>query len=733
MTAALTLPRLAYRRPLSWYAMLLLPLLPLARALFGNNPDPWVSGAVDLWQTVLLLSLGALLAFGLPSVTERLGHGVRKEAELLRPAWIGSVLLLQLTLLPWRDESGLDVMLFSATCMLLAALPFGAEFQQRTLSNLLSQPRSREFWWQLKTRTLAAALALHGLVYLLSRFAMGHRTSPLLAVGLIVAAGVAWGSAPWWTLLSRSLLAGFVFSVTAPLLTFFVTALILDATQLGDALRVGTLTGDEVSMYGLLFGALPFYAAYTGIRGYRRWLQLEASDHPTAESGAISLPSFRRQAGTARTRRPLWLQLTAKEFRVQTVTLLMGVAALVMGLASLVPLNLPKTYETMIPGGCMLLCAATIALAGATTVAEERRLGTLNPELLLPISRSFQWSIKILVALVLASLAGALLLARSPDLAIGMDITQPLTVVVILLVLFAVSLLVSTSAPNSLRAMLAAIAISVVPITIGKALVSVLDLNRWEWHGQELWWTMAADLPAWRERLQTVDPRALWARYELLSERKELLYRHLVPFVASGPILLAFLFAHRNFRRPDGPRHRVTVQLGLCCAVMLLGFLVHRGLWMFNGRQLRQAEVMVTGREFFARETRLTEAERELLRLYGTQGPTFRIRVSMRPAGVLRYFSLPLDPLERSLLIEGAADLPESLLEALREDAQRDPRPLPPAPPPPPAAAVPPTASPAPPTFRMSPELMRRYGLLPRDPKPATNLPNAIPAPQPQP
>lgn len=732
MTTTLPLFHFVSRRHASWYALLLLPVLPFLKTLFQADFElfprgvPLFGGLTDPTQLILLFALGFVLAIVLPDRIARCSHAVRKEVELLRPAWIGSVLFVQATLLPQVDNSGLDLLLFAVTCLILGAIPFGAEFQQRTLSSLLSQPRTRSDWWQVKMGTLGVALGLHVVLYLLSRPALGHSTSLLFAVTLLIVTAVAGICTPWWTLVVRGLLPGFVFALAAPLLTFLAIVIVLDITGLTDHLRIGTLTGDEVAMYFLLCGALPFYAAYGWIDGRRRWRNLEASDHPTGESGAISLPLWGANSLRTAARVSVTRHLLAKEFRVQTVTLLMGLAALVMGLLSLVPIDLPKTYETMIPGGCMMLAAATILLAGATTVAEERRLGTLSSELLLPISRSFQWSIKALVAAMLATVAGVLLIARAPIVAIGWGITTPATGALLLVVLFVSALLTSSTAPNTLRALLQAVAVSFLAIILGGTLVSQVVNQESAWELPQRWPGILADFPTWQARAAQTNPRLLMQQQEWAYLWSGRWYALLIPALVGVPTLLGLAFARHNFLRPDGRPHRLKLQIGVCSLLVLSVFALHRGIGSSLRARIDSLEDLAMVQAYISTENKLSQAERMLFERFGNQSFSHHITVT-GPKGIRVFTPLPLSPADRWRLMEAPDLIPADLREALKRDAEKDPRkygPPTPAPEHPKAAAQP--------TFQMSPQLMRRYGLIPQT-APATTEPKPGPVPAPVP
>lgn len=704
----------------SWYLPLLLPVLPLLAASLG----PWVSetgrGLLDgavLGPLGTLAALGLMLALGGSDLVEHLGRRVRKEVDLLRPAWLASVFLVQASLIGFGRGSGLDLMLFAGTSMLLASMPFGAEFQQRTLASLLSQPVARTDWWSMKHRALGIALLLHWITYLLSRAAYGFDTDLLVAGGTLSAAFLAWGATPWWNLVARGLLPGLVFSITVPMITFFMLVLTVDALSMADTMRVGTLTGDEVWLFLLLFGVAPVYAGVAHRLGRARWLRLEASEQGGVEGGVISLPMFRRGAGDRSERSSIGLHLAAKELRIQTATLLMGVATIVMGLVSLVPMNFIKSPETMIQGGFVMLAGATILMAGASTVAEERRLGTLDSQLILPTSRSLQWWIKIGVALALAVAAGVLLWARRPVIAIGYTIVNPSFTGLMMFTLFATGALASSNSNNTPRALITGLGMTAVGFVAFGLLEQATQFlaNR---NAFEQWDQIRLNLPAWREAVAALDIRRLERDQSRVIFAAEWMRDIGRPLLLALPSLLALYLARRNFLRPSGRRGRGALQYGLCLGLLggAMGLEVGTGgvLWQVASR----TDTLLMVKSYFRRLDRLTVAERQLYETYGDQSINLDIGIQLRNPSPRR-LNLPLSPDDRQLLLDEAVNLPANLRTPLERDAERDPRkPTPRRPVP--ASAAPADNLPKAPTFQMSPELMKRYGLIAPAASPAT-------------
>ena len=396
MNAAL-IPGIRLPHP-AWLAPLLLPVLPLlaaARAAGPLRPDAVV-------PAFLLFILGVALAGVVPRLLARAGWRWRKEAEQLRPAWLVALFTAPTPLLfGVADMAPYAVMLFVATCALVAAVPSGLEFQQRTLGALLSQPVERRDLWRIKTAVLAAALLAHAAAFCLA-LARARAPPPRALLAMIPPPGaLALGTTPWWTLLTRSLIAGLVFSLALPLVAAALLALAVDfATAEKD---VGVAARAEQLAFSLALGlAAPLYVLAGAWLGRRRWLGLEAVE---AKSATVAGLFPRRSAGrTTALRRSVWLQLAGKEVRLQAVTWGVGGLAVLLGMAALARDWSVGTREVLVIFTAML-AAVTVLLAGAVSIADERRLGTLDGQLLQPVSRARQWWLKLLLAAAPAGVA----------------------------------------------------------------------------------------------------------------------------------------------------------------------------------------------------------------------------------------------------------------------------------------------------------------------------------------
>ncbi|HEY2951344.1 MAG TPA: ABC transporter permease subunit, partial [Verrucomicrobiae bacterium] len=109
--------------------------------------------------------------------------------------------------------------LFVFGCVAMGAEAFGAEFQQRTMGMLLTQPIRRNSIWMAKMKALGVSIALGTGAMVTALLWLGRQTPSDLelswkAFGFIPLC--AFCAAPFWTLVFRNTLVGGLFTVVAP-------------------------------------------------------------------------------------------------------------------------------------------------------------------------------------------------------------------------------------------------------------------------------------------------------------------------------------------------------------------------------------------------------------------------------------------------------------------------------------------------------------------------------------
>lgn len=665
---------------------MLLPLLPaLGVAAQGGGFD--LSASERLGPLGLLLGLGVVLAILLPAALERAGGQVRKEVEQLRRVWLGGMLVVQVAVLPSAGGAELGAWALAGMLALLGATPFGAEFQHRTLPGLLSQPAGRMSVWRVKMGVLAGALvslwAVHGLSVRVMGSSVDGRTG-LLLLGVVA---IAWGTGPWWTLVTRGLLAGLVFSVALPMVT-----------TVGVAVAIGGLSGQGMTeawpgwadalVHGLLFVGVPAYAAAGAMGSVRCWRRLEAPDAGADELTAVWGVGRPGSRTVGRRARPGGWRLVVKELRLQTVTLASLAAMLVLGVGRVwVPAS--WTVHLLLQGAQLLLAGTTLLLAGATAIAEERRLGTLEGQLLVPVSRKAQWRIKAGVALGIAVVAwGALFGATGGLLPVTQWFLGGLAVGALPL-----ALLASSGSAHALRALVSSLVlVAVAAAVVGLAssasqrmeVALVNALHQSALNEQAAWIDKARHLSA-SERAWVEDVYRSTRAYERLERLRVWVT---LPLVI--PIGLVWVLARRNFLAPAGAPRRWARQAALSLGVLGVLALGGAAIYVRGHLNYTRATYLSAGLNWLEVDARLTAGERALREAMASPAVLWPgVRVSLRPLpndtptvavengdaarrsgrtpDHRRWIPLPLNATNRALLLERAV-LPEAVREALQAE-----------------------------------------------------------------
>ena len=326
---------------------------------------------------------------------------VAKEMRLLLPAYAMALLLaiVPVWLLPKdaiNTPAALALYPFWFGAMMLALSSFGREFSLKTFPLILAQPLERARTWWTKVAVLAAAMATIFAIWCLSCAACVQRPvwGETVTIGGTMAA-VTFAGGLWTTLLLRQVTAAFWFTILIPLVILMV---------------IGMNGGTDVMM----FVALGLYSVAGFLWAWRQFLRAEET---TWTGGVITFPGWRtaHAASQPSTRklRPL-AALFWKEFQLHQVSLV-GIGSLfvlhlgVVALRHAAPEAVGDTMRSglQVFGGLWLLVPW---LAGSLSVAEERKMGTMDGHLCLPVSSRAQFALKLVFVLVLGGLLSAVLL-----------------------------------------------------------------------------------------------------------------------------------------------------------------------------------------------------------------------------------------------------------------------------------------------------------------------------------
>lgn len=333
-----------------------------------------------------------------------------KEARPLFGPWSAVMLTGLVSLIrPLHSVEWIGLLGMVLGIPLLAALPFGNEFQNRTLSLLLSQPVGRARIWIEKSCIAFAAVASAVLVFAFSP--LFAETLPdhgqqvhVLALILAVLA-----SATFWTLIARSTVGGIALSVGAVLLVAGFSSL---AAGIG-ANNLFVLTHfTTISIIPLLgYAGLMLWLGERTLSRYQVTGTMAGDDLLTTGSNVL-LGAFSNRAQSSPAR-PFG-NLIHKELRllrpVWLLTVLAGSAWACFALVEL--LRQQKTVGTL-PVAIIAFAissALIIAiLAGCLSLGEEKTSGTYAWHRTLPISAARQWLTKLLVALFVSFICAGLI------------------------------------------------------------------------------------------------------------------------------------------------------------------------------------------------------------------------------------------------------------------------------------------------------------------------------------
>ena len=341
---------------------------------------------------------------------------VKKEIRLLLPSFaICCALALTNLLFRFNNDGSLATagwfvlaFVFSGAMTVMMALnSFGAEISSGTFSNLLAQPVSRQKIWETKILLLGAALLTVGIFWCACCIVwlkmIGHDLNLLdLFTGVGTFGLVVFSGGLWTVLLLRQVAAAFWFTVLVPgFILVMVMGLFADhSDEFGN--------GMVASVLGLYSLAGFFFA---------RWLFFRAQDCQWT-GGTLVMPEMRglpawlswpTTKGVLHPRTALWrkeIQLHQSQFVLAGALLMLHLGVLAVKKFSHIKHNSALELVVEIFWGLWLVLPM---LLGAAAVAEERKLGTLESQLCLPVKRRTQFATKFSVVLLLSVLFGLIM------------------------------------------------------------------------------------------------------------------------------------------------------------------------------------------------------------------------------------------------------------------------------------------------------------------------------------
>jgi len=355
---------------------------------------------------------------------------LKKEIRLLLPAWL-AVLCLEVGQ-PWisRDEEMTITfypVFFFFGMVLLAVDSFGREFSLGTFSGMISLPVERGQLWRTKLRVLLLAAVLIFFPYFLSCDLRLHHafgviggmkatipeviqvdfTNAMCASGAALLIALTGGL--WTALLLRQTASAFWIALLAPvglgLAVLYIRSLIFPHPW--------------PAMYlGFYYSLAALYIGFAFWLAHRLFFRVEDAGWT---GGVISFSRWRyfentRAAGVSvRRHRPL-AALLKKELQLQSISLFGALALLALHIGVFflrgLYVNAHRSSIADVASECFWMFWLVLALViGCTAVAEERKLGVMDGQFCLPVSRSRQFWTKLAV-----TLAGGVLLGGAMPL-----------------------------------------------------------------------------------------------------------------------------------------------------------------------------------------------------------------------------------------------------------------------------------------------------------------------------
>ena len=468
---------------------------------------------------------------------------VIKEIRALWPVW-GACALTLLAGAATANQKVLaaGILAYTVGSVALGAHAVGHEYAHRTLGVLLSLPSDRRRLLSIKLGVLAVMLAgLAGLAYGVF-FSPHARLTTSAAPTLILLLPVLCGLfvAPWLTMLTRSALAGVVFTISIPG-TIWVLGEALGAWLYGASSEVDTFK------LAVWLRAVLALCAIGAVLGWRAFMRLQAIE---GSGAAIQLPRWFSAAGAARRSHPVW-QLVKKEFHLQQLTwVLVGLYVVVWAALTAAKQVIPEFRGFPVIPFTMLFLVLLSMLVGSLASAEERQAGTLEWQLLLPMAAWQQWLVKTGTVLGLAFAFAIGLPAfltyfdsSGVELRTALRPWREATGMVVLLA--TCSLYVSSFSASGLRALVLGL-----PFVAGAALLIQAAGSAAEW----VFYHSAVDAAG----------RAV-ARHWRSNAPSEIM----TPVLAAGFLTLLLRFAFLNHRSAERSVGRVLQQVG-CLAAFLV-------------------------------------------------------------------------------------------------------------------------------------------------------------------
>ncbi len=332
---------------------------------------------------------------------------VKKEIRLLLPIWLAAMVL---AIGPaWRCAPENPTPVFTALLgmVILAVASFGREFAFGTFGLLLAQPISRSVLWKAKLSVLATALATLAAGWLFFgglKSVSGSGVPVWAAIPLAAALAVAGGFC--FTLLTRQTVSALAFTVLIPITIIIQALFVFERFHITNHIASGILA--------TALGATAVLGIYWS---HRLFTGLEETSGNSLPVCFFAPPAFRSVSARKASRRfSPFRALLRKEFGLQAFNLasMAGLFLIHLGVLTLRRIFLHTDRPQVDNLDAFLACFGFLwfippFLVAATSIAEERRLCTLEAQFCLPAAASRQYLLKFLFVLVCGGMLSATL------------------------------------------------------------------------------------------------------------------------------------------------------------------------------------------------------------------------------------------------------------------------------------------------------------------------------------
>ena len=397
---------------------------------------------------------------------------IAKELRALVPVWAAAAAALWAASIDGSPLAYAGIALYIITAPAVGAFSVGHEYAHGTLGYALSLPVPRQRIWLTK---LAVLLPMVAALALLAAWCVhvdrGDRTfgPALFWVPALAACCVA----PWLTMLTRSPIAGTVFTIGL----------------VGGSMAIGEWIGvyrygytQEVDTFRVAFvcWSIGLLSIAGAVAGWRTFARLEVTDDRGADVQLLASDSAVAPSAPVRRRHPL-AALVLKELRLQQLAMIVVAIYAAVGIAALIAADAAPRVFGVVSVMTSLYIFVMPAVIGSLAVAEEHQFGTHDAQLLLPLASSRQWLVKAAVALGLTALA-VVVLPRLLTSTLPRDVVQgfgpsprlrPATVI-LALGGASVALYVSTLVRSGVSALLVALGAIVAVLSFGMTVMTGL-------------------------------------------------------------------------------------------------------------------------------------------------------------------------------------------------------------------------------------------------------------------